>query len=223
MAARDAHVPVRTALETLVSDKVTDVLAFVTIAIVALVVNPALFSARAGTWVVAGLAAALLAARILQRIDARSGRPGAATAGWRWALSRLAAQCMRFYEDTRARMRSVDVLGAYLLSMLAWSAQVATYALGALAVGVRIPIVAAAVAVVAVNLGGVLRATPGNVGVFQVMYVLAVTPYGMSRTSGVAAAALIQCVQMLSAILAGLIAFSWNGRSVSARTRPASG
>jgi Uncharacterised protein family (UPF0104). len=84
--------------------------------------------------------------------------------------------------------------------------QVATYALGVLAVGLRVPLAAVVVAVVSVNVGGVLRSTPGNVGVFQLMFAVALVPFGISNESAVAAAVLIQSVQMMSAILAAFVA-----------------
>jgi hypothetical protein len=63
---------------------------------------------------------------------------------------------------------------------------------------------ATVLAVALVNIAGVLRLIPGNLGVFQAMFALAVFPYGVLRGPAVAAAALIQSVQLVSAIIAGL-------------------
>jgi uncharacterized membrane protein YbhN (UPF0104 family) len=110
-------------------------------------------------------------------------------------LSRLIAM-------TRAHLRGRDAAIACALSLLAWAGQVGTYALGARAIGVNLPIIAAVAAVVAVNLGGMLRATPGNLGVFQAMYVLAVVPYGISPSAALMAAIVVQLVQFSSSLLA---------------------
>jgi Lysylphosphatidylglycerol synthase TM region len=74
----------------------------------------------------------------------------------------------------------------------------------AAAVGIHLPLMATVHAVVLVNIAGVLRLVPGNLGVFQAMYTLAVAPYGVSRGPAIAAAALIQSVQLVSAVIAGL-------------------
>jgi uncharacterized membrane protein YbhN (UPF0104 family) len=70
-------------------------------------------------------------------------------------------------------------------------------------VGLHIPVLGAVAAVVAVNLAGVLRVTPGNLGVFQAMYVLALVPYGVPRSAALTAAVVVQLVQICSALLAG--------------------
>ena len=95
---------------------------------------------------------------------------------------------------------------AYALSAASWAAQVATYWVGALAVHVHLPIPAAVTAVVLVNLAGVLRATPGNVGVFQAMYVLALEPFGIAEAPALSAAIAVQAAQLLSSLLAAAVA-----------------
>jgi uncharacterized membrane protein YbhN (UPF0104 family) len=89
--------------------------------------------------------------------------------------------------------------------------QIATYSVGALSVGLNIPLAAILVTVVSVNVGGIIRSTPGNVGVFQLMFALALAPFGIDGAAAVAAGVLIQSVQMLSAILAGGAAVSASG------------
>jgi uncharacterized membrane protein YbhN (UPF0104 family) len=124
--------------------------------------------------------------------------------GWRGGLRRGTSFVVRFCSDTMRRLNGDDLVAAYAFSMLAWSAQVATYALGALAIAVRLPATGGIAAVGAVNVAGVFRTTPGNIGVFQVMYALALARYGVSVPSAVAAATLIQVVQMLTSAVAGL-------------------
>ena len=184
LAAREGRVTVRVVLGTLAADKITDVLAFVTIALFAFLVNPALLTSRVNGWVLGAIGATALAAMIMTR------------------ASRLA----QFTAELRAHLHSGDILPAYGLSTLAWAGQVGAYTLGALAIGVRLPVVAAIHAVVAVNMAGVLRSTPGNIGIFQVMYVFALAPFGVSRASAIAAAVLIQVVQITTAVIAGAIA-----------------
>lgn len=107
---------------------------------------------------------------------------------------------------TRAELRRRETAAGYALSLISWATQVAAYATGAMAVGVAVPIAAIAIAVASVNLGGLVRSTPGNVGVFQLMFALALAPFGVANGQAVAAAVLIQAVQILSASIAGGIA-----------------
>jgi len=77
-----------------------------------------------------------------------------------------------------------------------------------------VPVAATVAALVLVNLGGVIRSTPGNVGVFQLMYALGVASFGVGRTEAIAVAILIQAIQLLSAVGAGALCVPWMvGRS----------
>ena len=60
-------------------------------------------------------------------------------------------------------------------------------------------------ALLVVNASFVVRVTPGNVGVFQLLYALAVTSTGLDRDSAVAAAFLIQLVQYIPVTIIGLL------------------
>jgi uncharacterized membrane protein YbhN (UPF0104 family) len=48
-----------------------------------------------------------------------------------------------------------------------------------------------------------VRATPGNVGVFQAVYALTVRSFGVGESDAVAAALLIQAVQVLPVLILG--------------------
>jgi uncharacterized membrane protein YbhN (UPF0104 family) len=58
-------------------------------------------------------------------------------------------------------------------------------------------------AILAVNLGFALRATPGNVGVFQAAYALTAAAFGMDKDQAIAVAFLIQTQQILPITLIG--------------------
>jgi uncharacterized membrane protein YbhN (UPF0104 family) len=51
-----------------------------------------------------------------------------------------------------------------------------------------------------------VRATPGNVGVFQAVYALTVRSFGIGESDAVAAALLIQAVQVLPTLILGSVA-----------------
>lgn len=95
---------------------------------------------------------------------------------------------------------------ALALSVLIWALQVATYHMTAKAAHLPIPLVGTVAALIAVNIGFVLRATPGNVGLFQVLYALAAASFGIDRESAIAVAFLIQTQQILPVTALGIIA-----------------
>ena len=56
----------------------------------------------------------------------------------------------------------------------------------------------------AVNLGFAVRATPGNVGIFQAAYALTAVGFGMDRDQAIAVAFLIQTQQIIPVTLLGV-------------------
>jgi uncharacterized membrane protein YbhN (UPF0104 family) len=95
-------------------------------------------------------------------------------------------------------------LAALLLSVAAWTLQVVTYQMTAVAAGFPITTVGTIAALLAVNLGFALRATPGNVGVFQAAYAATAVAFGMEQNAAIAVAFLIQAQQILPVTLLGV-------------------
>ncbi|MEO6332117.1 MAG: lysylphosphatidylglycerol synthase transmembrane domain-containing protein [Gemmatimonadaceae bacterium] len=93
---------------------------------------------------------------------------------------------------------------ALALSILAWLGQIATFAFAAMAAGLEVPIAASLAALLAVNLGLILRATPGNVGFFQFAYALTVERFGIPREPAIAVSLLIQTLQVIPVTLIGV-------------------
>jgi len=95
-------------------------------------------------------------------------------------------------------------VGAMILSLLAWVFQIVTFALAAEAAGVEVPLAASLAGLLAVNLGLVLRATPGNVGFFQFAYALTVEQFGVPRDPAIAVSLLIQTLQVVPVTVIGV-------------------
>jgi uncharacterized membrane protein YbhN (UPF0104 family) len=91
-----------------------------------------------------------------------------------------------------------------VLSVAGWILQVATYQLTARAAHFPIPLVATVSAILAVNIGFALRATPGNVGLFQFMYAATASAFGLDTERAVAVALLIQAQQILPITVLGV-------------------
>jgi uncharacterized protein (TIRG00374 family) len=93
---------------------------------------------------------------------------------------------------------------ALLLSVGIWAMQVWTYSLTARSAHFNISLVGTVAAILAVNLGFALRATPGNVGGFQFMYAVTAVGFGMDQDHAVAVAFLIQAQQIIPITLLGV-------------------
>ena len=105
-----------------------------------------------------------------------------------------------------------------VITAAVWGLQVATYALTARAARFPIPLVATIAAILAVNIGFALRTTPGNVGVFQMIYAVTATAFGLDRDQAIAVALLIQAQQIFPVIALGLLAAP---RMILERSAPA--
>jgi uncharacterized membrane protein YbhN (UPF0104 family) len=124
-------------------------------------------------------------------------------------------RALRWFGETRDLLRGRTVVIAYVISLLSWGVQITTYALGVISVGLSVPVAAIVVTVVSVNVAGVIRSTPGNVGLFQLMFALGLAPFGVATARAVAAGVLIQSVQMLSAVIAAAATASTSERKIS--------
>jgi len=93
---------------------------------------------------------------------------------------------------------------AILLSLVSWAAQLATFAFAASAAHVSIPVAGSLACLLAINVGLILRATPGNVGFFQFAYALMAQQFGVSRNDAIAVSLLIQTIQILPLTLLGV-------------------
>jgi phosphatidylinositol alpha-mannosyltransferase len=144
----------------------------------------------------AAVVVALMTAAILLRLRRPPADAAAATTDERpeTVLGRAAAYLRSFWRSM-AQVTSAGRLSAALaLSMVSWLAQVATYHITAQAVGFPITLAGTIAALLAVNLSYLLRATPGNVGIFQATYALAAGAMGLARDPAIAVAVLIQLV-----------------------------
>ncbi|MBA3646567.1 MAG: flippase-like domain-containing protein [Gemmatimonadaceae bacterium] len=127
----------------------------------------------------------------------------------RRAIARSFTGRMKAYFSHFANTASVLASGprfgmAIALSLLSWAAQLATFAFAASAAHVSIPIAGSLACVLAINVGLILRATPGNVGFFQFAYALMALQFGVSRNDAIAVSLLIQTIQILPLTLLGI-------------------
>lgn len=128
---------------------------------------------------------------------------GAATGATSWP-DRLRTHGSRFMHTIGAVSTGKRFTAAFLLSVLAWALQVATYQMTARSANFPISTGATVAALLAVNLGFIMRVTPGNVGLFQAAYAATAVAFGLDRGQAVAVALLIQAQQILPVTLLGV-------------------
>ena len=184
-------------------DLITYALLFVTAAF-ALPLPPQLARWRTPGLVAVGAIAVIAGVLIWQsgrrRTEVQTESPGVLSFG---------ARARRYWRRLVLTSASVTTSGrlasAILLSFIAWAGQWATYHYAAHAVAFATTPAESLLALLVVNASFVVRVTPGNVGVFQLLYALAVTSTGLDRDSAVAAAFLIQLVQYIPVTIIGLL------------------
>lgn len=111
----------------------------------------------------------------------------------------------RFASSASALASGPRFGAALLLSLVAWAGQLFTYHWCAVAAGISLPVAASLAALLTANIGFLLRATPGNVGVFQVLYAVTVAQFGIEQDPAIGASLLIQTLQILPLTLVGVL------------------
>src|SRR3954465_1086476 len=96
-------------------------------------------------------------------------------------------------------------LAAILLSLASWACQLWTFELAAAAAHVPMPLAGSLACLLGINVGLIIRATPGNVGFFQFVYALMAEQFGVSRNDAIAVSLLIQTLQILPLTLLGIV------------------
>lgn len=201
--SRASHITSAKVLATLALERLFELIGYVVmlaLAVSLLPLPPVLERTRPFAW----LALVLIAAMLVYLVRRPEGVEHAATAtevGWR-AKTR---QYMRRFMHAIAGISTGPRFGAALgLSVAIWALQVATYALTAAAAHFPLPLVGTVAAILAVNIGFAIRATPGNVGVFQMLYAATTTAFGYDENTALAVAFLIQTQQILPVTLLGI-------------------
>jgi glycosyltransferase 2 family protein len=96
-------------------------------------------------------------------------------------------------------------IAAIVLSLGAWACQLWTFQLAAAAAHVPIPLAGSLACLLGINVGLIIRATPGNVGFFQFVYALMAEQFGVPRNDAIAVSLLIQTLQILPLTLLGIV------------------
>jgi uncharacterized protein (TIRG00374 family) len=198
LVARTAGVSNATIFATLVLDRLFDPLCFGLLLFWGSFVVPLPPSLSGARWVVGtALTAAAGMLALLARTPKRS-LDIERHVGWR-------AQLRAFRRGVECLSTPWRFLGALICSMGVWVLQLGEYAFVARAVGLQLPFAGSIAAMLLINAGLVVRATPGGIGYFQFAYALAVSSFGIPTDTAIAAAVLIQLVEILPVSLLTLL------------------
>jgi hypothetical protein len=98
-----------------------------------------------------------------------------------------------------------------LVAGVAWLLQWGGYHWAIAATGIRLEPVNSVTAVILSNIGGLLRLTPGNVGVLQGAVVLSLRPLHVPGSQAMAAGLALQAVQVFPLLAVGLLLLGRHG------------
>lgn len=142
---------------------------------------------------------------VLVALLARAPRVHAPAAAGRGPVARAVAAVEHFIERL-AHIVTVRRIGAALvLTIVNWGTQLISYHGTALAAHLPITIGGSITVLLAVNVGFLVRATPGNVGVFQLVYAVTAVALGLSRDAAVGVALLLQTLQNVPVTVLGAL------------------
>jgi uncharacterized protein (TIRG00374 family) len=206
--SRVSGVASSTVLASMALEKLFDPIGFVIFLVVGVLVFdlPAQFEA----WKIPAVAllvviVALLAFFVYATRNAKPGDVVARRAPPATVWGKVKAYLVGFASTAGHLATGPRFLGAMALSLAGWALQLVTFALAAEAAHVSIPIAGSLACLLAINVGLVLRATPGNVGFFQFAYALMAEQFGVGRDDAIAVSLLIQTLQILPLTLLGVL------------------
>jgi phosphatidylinositol alpha-mannosyltransferase len=201
--ARAAHVQSAKVLATLALERMFELIGYVimlALSVSFLELPPMLSRTRPIAWI-ALIGVSILLIYLVRRPDAVVEIPESHAAGWR---GRFANYLRHFAQTIGGISTGPRFAAAMVLSVAIWAMQVWTYSLTARAADFNISLVGTVAAILAVNLGFALRATPGNVGLFQMAYAVVAGAFGMDQDKAIAVAFLIQTQQIIPVTLLGV-------------------
>ena len=131
--------------------------------------------------------------------------------GWERLIARLPAALRGGATELATMSWGGRLIGPTALALLSWAAEWATYHLTLRAVHVPVSYAASFTALIAVNLGGVVRITPANIGVMQAAMVGALLPFGIATDQAVAGGVALQAIEVLPVLAIALAVAGWTG------------
>ncbi len=117
--------------------------------------------------------------------------------GWEGLIARLPANLRAGAAELAEMSWGGRLIAPTALALVSWAAEWATYHLTLRAVHLPVSYAASFTALIAVNVGGLIRVTPANVGVLQAAMVGALLPFGIAAEQAVAGGLALQTIEVL--------------------------
>jgi uncharacterized protein (TIRG00374 family) len=202
--ARQSATSSAAVLATLVVDRACDLISYTVLFVVAAFALPV--PPSVAKWRVAGAIALVAVLCVVALIGWRSSRPSTeSTKPPDEPISRVRRYWRQLAATTGAVSTPSRLAAAIGLSFIAWAGQWATFHYAARSADFGSTGTTSLLALLLVNASFLIRLTPGNVGVFQLLYTLATTAAGLDRADAVAVAFLIQVIQYIPVTVIGLL------------------
>jgi glycosyltransferase 2 family protein len=202
LMSRLTGIPSASVLATVVLERAVDLCGFLTLLAWAALLFP--IPPAVGIGVCAALsivATSVLARRLLGR-NATRRAPGPAQS------HSFAARCKCYvravFSSTRDIASTCRVSIAIALTLVDWCSELVSYSLVARAAGFPMGVRGSLVALLAVNVGFLVRVTPGNVGVFELVYATVARALGLPYELAIAIALMLHLVQDVPTALLGI-------------------
>ncbi|HEU5465952.1 MAG TPA: lysylphosphatidylglycerol synthase transmembrane domain-containing protein [Gemmatimonadales bacterium] len=129
--------------------------------------------------------------------------------GWSWILNQLPASLQRRAAVLAEMGSGGRLFWPTVLGLANWGTQWATYHLVLVAAHIPVTPAASFTALVAANLGGIIRITPAGLGVTQAAMVVGLLQFGVPADRSVAAGLALQALQVLPVIFLGALLTGW--------------
>lgn len=200
---RAARIPSSGVLAALAMERLLDLVGYVALFVLALALLPV--PAALARWRLASVGVLALLALILAMLLRRAPVEATARAAARphRLPGRIRGYLRRVIDELRHITTGRRLAAAALPTAVVWATQLATYHLTARAAHFPITLEGSVVTLITVNVAFLIRATPGNVGVFQLVYALTAQALGLDKEAAIGVALILQALQNVPVTLLG--------------------
>ena len=211
LMSRLTGIPSASVLATVMLERAVDLCGFLTLLACAALLFPIPRALGLGACVALSIVVIVLArwAR-----GTRAGRHTAVPAASHALVRRCQSYGRRVVASTREIATTRRVAIAIGLTLVDWCAELASYSLVAHAARFPLGVRGSLLALLAVNVGFVVRVTPGNVGVFELVYASVAHALGQPTDIAIGVALMLHLVQDVPTAMLGL---AFGGRFFASR------